>query len=62
MLLLAIAFTILAILYLSLIAIPEKSIAHIKGEEKPKKIDIKGTIVAVKAIPGLFGLIFFNIL
>lgn len=41
------------------IDIPEKKVVH-THEEQPKKIDIKGTIRVVAAIPGLFALIFFN--
>lgn len=58
-LLAAVAFTVLAIGNLILINIPEKKIIHI-GTEKPKKIDIKGTIAAIKKVPGLFALIFFT--
>ncbi len=54
----AIVATVFAILYLSMIQVPEKKIVH--TTEKPAKIDIKGTISAVKAIPGLLGLILFN--
>lgn len=55
--------TVIALIYLFFfIHIPEKHIIHVEGEvEQPKKnIDIKGTIAAVRAIPGLFGLILFN--
>jgi len=51
--------TFLAVIYLLLLSIPEKQIIH-TGTEKPKKIDIKGTIKAIRAIPGLFALIFFT--
>ncbi len=59
-LVIAVVCTILAIVYLSLISIPEKKIIHTAEEVKPKKIDIKGTIGAIKAVPGLFALIFFT--
>jgi MFS transporter, DHA3 family, multidrug efflux protein len=54
----AIAATILIIIYLSFIHVPEKKIVHLG--EKPPKIDIKGTLAAVKVIPGLIGLLLFN--
>lgn len=55
---LAAVFTLLTILHLLAISIPEKKIVH--TQEKPKKIDIKGTIKAIQVVPGLFGLIFFT--
>lgn len=55
----ALFLTLFAIILLILIPIPEKNIVPEKGE-KHKKIDIKGTIKAVKAIPGLFALIFYS--
>lgn len=51
----AIGLTLLAILYLLTISIPEKKIIH--TEDKPHKIDIKGTIKLMSVIPGLFALI-----
>lgn len=57
-LLLAIGFTILTILHLATVAIPEKEIVHTEGQTKG--IDIKGTIKVIKEVPGLFGLLFFN--
>ena len=59
-LMIAIAFTVLAILCLTFIPISEKKIIHTEGEETQKKIDVKGTIKVIKAIPGLFALIFFT--
>lgn len=50
--------TLLAILHLAFISIPEKEIVH--TEEKPKRMDISGTIHAIRSIPGLFALIFFT--
>lgn len=38
--------------------IPEKEIIHL--ENAPKKVDIKGTIIILSAIPGLIALIFFS--
>ncbi|MBE9583009.1 MFS transporter [Mucilaginibacter sp. JRF] len=59
MLIIAIAIKILVLLHLFTLKIDEKGIMHI-DEADTKKIDIKGTIAAVKKVPGLFGLIFFN--
>jgi len=50
--------TVLALVHLSLLSIPEPEIVH--TEEKPKKLDIRGTIAIIGAIPGLFALIFFT--
>jgi MFS transporter, DHA3 family, multidrug efflux protein len=59
MLVLAIALTVLVILHLLTISIPEKEIVH-TAESGSQHIDVKGTIAAVSVVPGLFGLIFFN--
>ncbi len=68
----AIAFTMLAILYLNFIPVHEKEVVHrgvlpadashtaMQAGEQSKNIDIKGTIKAIKSIPGLFALIFFT--
>jgi DHA3 family multidrug efflux protein-like MFS transporter len=50
--------TFLALIHLTTISLPEPEIVH--TEEKPKTMDLKGTIAIVIAIPGLIGLIFFN--
>lgn len=52
--------TITAIIGLSFITISEKKILHTQHDEQPKKVDIKGTIKAINAVPGLFALIFFT--
>lgn len=57
-LLLAVTVTGAIILHLLFTAFPEKKADH--HEEKPKKIDIRGTIMVVSSIPGLFALIIFN--
>lgn len=60
-LLIGIGATIVAIAVLSLIPVHENRPAPAEGEEPPKKrIDLRGTIEAVRAIPGLFALIFFT--
>lgn len=58
MLVLAIGLSVLVILHLFTISIPEKEIMHTKSHTQ--HLDIRGTISAVGAVPGLFGLIFFN--
>lgn len=55
----AIVCTFIAILYLAYISVPEKEVIHVQGEIR-KKVDIQGTIKAIRAIPGLFALIFFT--
>ena len=58
MLVMAIALTVLTILHLCTIPIPEKRI--IQTDAKPNHIDIRGTIQVIRLVPGLFALIFFN--
>lgn len=53
---LAVGFTILAIIHLVLLSIPEKEIVHL---DQKQKIDIKGTFKVIQGIPGLFALILF---
>lgn len=60
-LLIAIVLTALSLGHLLVIAIPEKGIAH-DPELTNKRIDIKGSIAAIRAVPGLFGLIIFSML
>ncbi len=55
----AVVCTVLAILGLLIITIPEKDVVHTEEHHK-KKVDLKGTIKAVRAIPGLMALIFFT--
>ncbi len=55
-LVIAVVCTILALLHLLSVMIPEKDIVHIEGQSR---LDIKGTIAAIKGVPGLFMLIFF---
>lgn len=61
-LIVAIAASILAIVALLLIRVHEELPAHDPASTEPRKkdIDIRGTIQAVRSIPGLFGLIFFS--
>lgn len=58
MFLLSIGMTLLTILHLAMVAVPENEIVH--TEQQPKSIDIRGTIKVINLIPGLFALIFFN--
>ena len=59
-LILAIGFTLLAFVHLSLVRIDEGRVEAAPGEPvEPKRVDIKGTIAVIAAVPGLFALIFF---
>ncbi len=56
----ALVLTVLATIHLILfVKIPEQEIAH-DPELANKKIDIKGSIAAIKVVPGLIGLILFS--
>lgn len=56
----ALAFTVLAFVHLSLLTVNEKRAEPTPGQPaEPKRIDIKGTIAVVAAVPGLFALILF---
>jgi DHA3 family multidrug efflux protein-like MFS transporter len=56
----AIAVTAIALVHLIFfVHIPEKEIAH-DPELAKKKIDIKGSLTAIHAVPGLLALIFFS--
>lgn len=59
-LLLALAVLLLSILHLAKVEVPEKGIVHIEGEPQGKKVDLKGTLKVVLAIPGLIALILFS--
>ncbi len=58
-LVIACALTAVAFVHMLFVQIPEKGIAH-DPELKNKKVDIKGSITAIKIVPGLFGLLFFS--
>ncbi len=58
-LLCGVVFTVLPIIHLLMIKMPEKKIIH-THQTGTSKIDIKGTIKVVAAIPGLAALIVFN--
>lgn len=55
----AIVFTALALVHLAFISIPEKGIMH-DPELEGKKIDLRGSIAAIRVVPGLMALIFFS--
>ncbi len=57
-LLVAIVATILTLIHLATIVLPEPEIVHL--EDQPKKVDLRGTYLLVITIPGLLGLIIFN--
>lgn len=54
----SVIITILALIHLAFLSIPEPEIIH--TQENSKNLDIKGTIAIVAGIPGLFALIFFT--
>ncbi len=55
----ACVLTAVAAAHLYFVDIPEKGVAH-DPELKNKKVDFKGSMAAVHAIPGLLGLLFFS--
>ncbi len=57
-LVLALAMTAASIVHLAVLSIQEKEIVHTDG--KPPALDVRGTLVIIAAIPGLFALIFFT--
>lgn len=57
--LVAVIFTLLALVIISLIKIPEKGIIHVPPNPN-KKMDIKGTIKVITRIPGMVALIAFT--
>jgi DHA3 family multidrug efflux protein-like MFS transporter len=55
----AIAFTAVAAIHILFVKIPEPKIIH-DPELKGKKIDIKGSLAAIRSVPGLLWLIVFT--
>lgn len=53
----AVALMAASAIHLFFISIPEEEIEHVEGA---KKVDIRGSIDAIKSVPGLFGLIIFT--
>jgi DHA3 family multidrug efflux protein-like MFS transporter len=58
MLVSAIALTIVVLVHLWTLSIPEREVVH--AEAQTNSIDIRGTIRTIQLVPGLFGLIFFH--
>lgn len=58
MMALAVGLSVLVILHLLTISIPEREV--VQSEPHTQRVDIRGTIAGVGMVPGLFGLIFFN--
>lgn len=58
-LVIAICLTGVALIHLFFVSIPEKKIVH-DPALAGKKFDIKGSIAAIKSVPGLFSLILFS--
>lgn len=58
-LVIACLLTVLSFVHMLFVQIPEEGIAH-DEELENKKIDIKGSIAAIKIVPGLLGLLFFS--
>lgn len=59
-LIIALGVLLLSIVHLLRVNIPEKGIVHIEDEPQGKKVDLKGTLKVVLAIPGLIALILFS--
>jgi DHA3 family multidrug efflux protein-like MFS transporter len=51
--------TALVLVHILTIDFKEEKTVHLSKEERPKRIDIKGALGAIHAVPGLLGLIFF---
>lgn len=60
-LVIASVLTVISFAHMLTVKIPEEGIAH-DPELANKKVDIKGSLAAIYAIPGLFGLIIFSML
>jgi MFS transporter, DHA3 family, multidrug efflux protein len=58
MLVLAVALTLLVMLHFATISISEPRVLH--TQHSTKQVDLRGTVQAIRQVPGLFGLIFFN--
>jgi len=56
----AIVLTVLAVLHLMTIALPDRPVQHQEAGAGPANVDLRGTIRAIGLVPGLFGLIFFH--
>jgi MFS transporter, DHA3 family, multidrug efflux protein len=56
----AIGLTALVVVHLWTLALPAKEAPPPDAEAEPHSIDIRGSIRAIRLVPGLFGLIFFQ--
>lgn len=60
-LIVALVVTALAFIHLGTVTINEGRTAPVEGEPvEPKRVDIRGTILVIAGVPGLFALIFFT--
>lgn len=59
-LLIGVVVTLIALLHLIFLSIPEPEIVNTHPDGTPKRMDIRGTIAIVAAVPGLFALILFT--
>lgn len=55
----AIILTAVALIHIYFVQIPEEGVVH-DPELANKKVDIKGSIAAIRAVPGLFALLIFS--
>lgn len=55
----ACVLTAVSFLHMLFVQIPEKGISH-DPDLKKKQVDIKGSIAAIRVVPGLLGLLFFS--
>ena len=56
--LVAIVMMIVTLVHLFFLSIPEREVLHL--DNKPPKMDFRGTIAIISTVPGLFALIFFT--
>ncbi len=64
-LLFSIVFTFVPIIHLLFISMPEKELVHLHQpgqSDKKEGVDIKGTFKVISKIPGLWGLLLFNVI
>ncbi len=59
-LILGIVVSVLAMVHLWFVEVPEKKVVHVEGEVAPKSVDVRGTIKIIAGIQGLFALILFT--
>ena len=59
-LVIAIALTAISVVHLYFVKIPEKKIKANTSNNLQTKVDIKGSVAAIRAVPGLFWLIIFT--